>query len=79
VSAYSLQGLLSLSGLELLSKSLVSKHLLPLEDFLGKSDLQLNQCLLINQATLRFTVIDKELLVIYKNGLSLFNIATQEY
>jgi hypothetical protein len=65
----------TISGLDFLCKSLISKDLFLLEDFSRKPDFKINDGLLVNDATLWSAVIDKELLIINQNGFTLFHIA----
>ena len=64
-----------ISRLYLLSKSLISKNLLFLENFLCEANLELKNCLLVNNAIFRPTVIEEELLIINFDGLPSFDIA----
>lgn len=64
-----------ISGLNLLSKSLVSQDLLLLKDFLSEADFKFNNGLLVYNALLGSAVVDKELLVVYQNSLSLLHEA----
>ena len=66
---------MALPCLELLSETLVSEDLLLFEDFACETDFQLDEGLLVNEATLGLAIVHKELLVINENSFSLFNIA----
>lgn len=56
-------------------EALVSKNLLLLENLMSEANLELDNRLLIDDASFRPTVVDEELLIIDLDGLTAFHIA----
>jgi len=65
----------AISGLDLLSESLVSQHLLLLEDFSGEADLKVDDGLLVYDAAFGSAVVYEEFLVINNDSFTFFNVA----
>jgi hypothetical protein len=65
----------SVSSLNLLGKSLISKNLLLLEYILSKTNLKFDNSLLVNYTTFGSAVIYKEFLFIDHYGLTFFYVA----
>jgi hypothetical protein len=58
----------------LLCKTLISEHLLLLEDFLSEAHLQLQDRLLVNQTRLRTTIVQEEFLLTNLQSLTPLHI-----
>ena len=63
------------STLNLLCKSLISKHLLLLKHFSCESNLHLYNSLFVNDAAFGSAVVHEELLVVYQNSLAFLHVA----